>query len=283
MESSCDVTLGLGRPPWPGSPISSRWRASYSIPGSDSRLEGGLILRHAERRLVLLDREGIAVDVRQADPSNPIVAGTSVKFPYYLAVVGEIWASPTAPPRLGRSPVRPRRALGPRALFPLDQVLAREDSRPDHVGLERDSGNLPSMAATCAPLTCPDQSSVDPAITRVSPPQLTPFVQISRFQHIWDRGRAAGAPRVVFIDREIRSSILRPAQPSSWWGTVSGDSRSFAAVTRSAPMSNFGRGGRGGPQYPNRPNYAPRRPPGGFAAGAFDGGASRNQIQRGAD
>jgi hypothetical protein len=184
MAGSSDVTLGLGRPPWPGSPISSRWRASYSIHGLDSRLEGGLILHHAERRLVLLDREGIAVDVCQADPSNPIVAGSSVKFPYYLAVVGEIWASPAAPTRLGRSPVRPRRVLGPRALFPLGQVLAREDSRPDHGGLERDSGILPSMAATCAPLTCPDLSSVEPAITRVSPPQLSPSVQISRFQHI---------------------------------------------------------------------------------------------------
>jgi hypothetical protein len=79
MARADDVTLGLGdptrvRPPWPGSPISTRWRASFSIPGSDSRLKGGLILRHAERRLVLLDREEIAVDVCQADPSNPIVA-----------------------------------------------------------------------------------------------------------------------------------------------------------------------------------------------------------------
>jgi hypothetical protein len=209
--------------------------------------------------------------------------GSLVRFPYYIAVVGEIWASPTIPSRLGRSPVRPRRVLGPRALFPSGQVLAREVSRPDHGGVERDSGILPSMAATCVPLTCTDPSSVEPAITRVSPPQLSPSVQISRFQHIWDRGRAAGAPRVIFVDREIRSSILRPAQPSSWRGTVSGDRRSFAAVARSAPMYSFGRGGRGGPQYPNRPNYAPRRPPGGFAAGAFDGGASRNQIQRGAD
>jgi hypothetical protein len=227
---------------------------------------------------VLLDREGIAVDVRQVDPSHPIVAGSSIQFPYYLAVIGEIWASPTAPSRLGRSPVSPRRVLGPRALFPSGQVLAREDSRPVHGGLERVSGSLPSMVATCAPLTCPDQSSIDSVISRVTPPLLSPSAQISRFQHIWDRGRAAGAPRVIFVDRVVRSSILRPAQPSSWRGTVSGDSRSFAAVTRSAPMSSFGRGGRGGPQYPNRPNYTPRRPPGGFAAGAFDGGASRNQI-----
>jgi hypothetical protein len=35
-------------------------------------------------------------------------------------------------------------------------------------------------------------------------------------------------------------------------------------------------GGRGGPQYPAHPNYASRRPPGGFAAGAFDGGAARS-------
>jgi hypothetical protein len=57
----------------------------------------------------------------------------------------------------------------------------------------------------------------------------------------------AGAPRVVFVDREIRPSILHPAQPSSWRGTVFRDSRSFASIAHSAPMSSFGRGGQGGP------------------------------------
>jgi hypothetical protein len=211
LGSSRDVTLGLGRPPWLGSPISSQWRATYSIPGSDTRLEGGLILRHVERRLVLLDHEGIAVDVRQADPANSIEAGTIVKFPFYLAVVGEIWASPIAPSRVGRSPVRPRRVLGPRALFPLDHVLARADSRPDQAGVDRDTVNLLPMAAACAPLMCLDQSLGGADSARVIPLQPLPLTQISRFQHMWDRGRAAGAPRVVFVDREIRPSILRPA------------------------------------------------------------------------
>jgi hypothetical protein len=127
-ESSRDISLGR-RPPWPGSPISSRWTATYSIPGSDTRLEGGLILHHVERHLVLLDREGIVVDVRQADPAISIEAGTSIDFPFYHAEVGGIWASPIAPSRLGRSPLRPRRALGPRALFPLDLVSARDTSQ----------------------------------------------------------------------------------------------------------------------------------------------------------
>jgi hypothetical protein len=234
---------------------------------------------------VLLDHKGITVDVRQADLANSIEAGTIVKFPFYLTVVGEIWASPTAPSRLGRSPVRPRRALGPRVLFPLDHVSACDDSRPDQARVDRDFVNLPPMAATCAPLMCLDQSSGGTDSARVILPQLQPITQISRFQHIWDRGRAAGATRVVFVDREIRPSILRPAKPSSWRGMVTGDSQSFTAVARSAPMSNFGRGGRGGPQYPNHPNYAPRRPPGGFEAGAFDGGAlrSNHQVQPGAD
>jgi hypothetical protein len=116
-ESFRDVSLGVGRPPWPGSPISSCWTATYSIPRSDTRLEGGLILCHVERRLVLLDREGIAVDVRQADPAISIEAGTSIDFPFYHTEVGDIWASPIAPSRLGWSPLRPRRALGPRRFF----------------------------------------------------------------------------------------------------------------------------------------------------------------------
>jgi hypothetical protein len=122
MARSGDVTLGLEcptrvRPTWPGSPISTRWTASYSISGSDSHLDGGLILRHAERRLVLPDQEGIAVDVCQADPVEPIEPGSVLVFSFFRAMVGEIWASPIAPSRLGRSPLRPRRALGPRAKF----------------------------------------------------------------------------------------------------------------------------------------------------------------------
>jgi hypothetical protein len=249
---------------------------------------GGLILRHEERRLVLLDRDGIAVDVRQVDLAISIEVGTSIDFPFYHAEVGGIWASLIAPSRLGRSPLRPRRELGPRVLFPVDLVSARSDSRLDQDGLDRPADRpldiLPPMADTCAPLTCPDKSSCDADTARVISLQSQSRPQISRFQHIWDRGRAARAPRVVFVDREIRQSILRPAKPSSWRGTMFGDHQSFASVARSALMSSYGRGGRGGPQYPTRPNYAPRRPPGGFAAGAFDGGAARSnqKYQQGA-
>jgi hypothetical protein len=176
------------------------------------------------------------VDVRQVDPAKSIETGAIVKFPFYHAVVGEIWASPIVPTRLGRSPLRPRMALGPRALFPLDPVSACVDSRMGQDGLDRAANILPPMVATCAPLTCPNLSSGGDETARVIPLQHHPPPQISRYQHIWDRGRAAGAPRVVFVDREIRPSILRPVQPSSWKGTVFGDSRSFVSVARSAPM-----------------------------------------------
>jgi hypothetical protein len=172
MSRSGDVTLGLGdpsrdRPPWPGSPISMRWTASYSIPGSDSHLVGGLILRHSERRLVLLDQEGIAVDVRQADPVEPIGPGTILIFLFFRAVVGEIWASPIAPSRLGRSPLRPRGALGPRALFPSDRIPVGADSRPDQVDFDPCSVSIPLMQGTCPPLTCQDRSSGGTESSRV--------------------------------------------------------------------------------------------------------------------
>jgi hypothetical protein len=176
MARSGDVTLGLecptrARPPWPGSPISTRWTASYSVPGSDSHLDGGLILRHAERRLVLLDQEGIAVDVRQADPVEPIEPGSVLVFPFFRAVVGEIWASPIAPSRLGRSPLRPRRALGPRALFPSDRVPVGVVSRTNRDGLVQDLVPLPSMQGTCPPLTCQDRSSGGAGAARVTSPR----------------------------------------------------------------------------------------------------------------
>jgi hypothetical protein len=289
MAGSSDVTLGLGdpihaRPPWPGSPISTRWTAPYLVPGSDSHLEGGLILRHAERRLVLLDQEGIAVDVRQADQVELIEPGSVLVFPFFRAVVRDIWASPIVPLRLGQSPLRPRGALGPRALFPLDRIPVGVVSRPNHVGLVPDSVTLPSMQGTCPPLTCQDRSSGGTGAARVNSPRLqipSHSHQISRYQHIWDKGRAAGKPRVVFVDKEIRPAILRSVQPPSWRGTVNGDRCSFASVARSASsMSSYGRGGRGGPQYPSRPNFAPRRPPGGFAAGSFEGGQMRQNQQQ---
>jgi hypothetical protein len=150
MARSSDITLGLecptrARPPWPGSPISTRWTASYSVPGSDSHLDGGLILHHTERRLVLLDQEGIAVDVRQADLVKPIEPSSVLVFPFFRAVVREIWASPIAPSCPGRSPLRPRRALGPRALFPSDHVLVGVVSRTNRDGLVQDLVPLPSM------------------------------------------------------------------------------------------------------------------------------------------
>jgi hypothetical protein len=79
--------------------------------------QGGLILRHAARRLVLLDSEGIAVDVRQLRPDESIRYGDELEFPCYAAIVGELIASPTAPVNLSRSSVRPRRKLGCRELF----------------------------------------------------------------------------------------------------------------------------------------------------------------------
>jgi hypothetical protein len=168
---------------------------------------------------------------------NSIEAGTSIEFLFYHAEVGDIWASPIAPSRLGWSPLRPCRALGPRALFSLDLVSACSDFGLGQDGLDhpadRPSDILPPMAATCAPLTCLDLSSGAAETARVISSLSQPRPQISRLQHIWDRGRAARAPRVVFIDREIRPSILRPAQPS-------GDSHSFTSVARSAPMSSFG-------------------------------------------
>jgi hypothetical protein len=79
----------------------------------------------------------------------------------------------------------------------------------------------------------------------------------------------------VFIDQVIRPSILRSVPVPSWAGMIHDDSQSFAAVAgssashRSNPtMFNSNRGGgRGGPQNQPRLNFAPRRPPGGFAQG----------------
>jgi hypothetical protein len=141
----------------------------YSIPGSDNRLQGGLILRHAEQRLVLLDQEGITVDVHQVDPAKSTETGAIVEFPFYHAVVHEIWALPIVPTRLGRSPLRPRRELGPRALFALDPVSACVDSRLGQDGFDRAAEILPPMVATCAPLTCPNLSSGGDETARVIP------------------------------------------------------------------------------------------------------------------
>jgi hypothetical protein len=272
-EFSSDRLL-CSRPPWPGSPISTRWAASYSMPGTENCLQGGLILCHVERRLVLLDREGIAVDVRQVRLAESIGAGTVLDFPFFHAVVGEICATPVAPTRMGQSPLRPHRS-GPRALFQMAvDPACVPGSRPGHDGAVHGTEQNPSMEGTCPPLTCWSTGGGETA--RVISPHRHQFPhshQISRYQHIWDRGRAVGEPRVVFVDSIIRPAILCSAQPPSWKGTVTGDHQSFASVARSkAPMSSFGRGGRGGPQYPSRPNYAPRRPPGGFAARVFDGG-----------
>jgi hypothetical protein len=164
---------------------------------------------------VLLDQEGIAVDVRQADSIEQIEPGSILTFPFFRAVVGEIWAAPIVPSRLGRSPLRPRRALGPRAMFPSDRGPVGVVSCPIRDGLDQ----VLSMQGKCLPLTCHDQSSGGAGAARViSPRQQIPSHshQISRYQHIWDRGRAAGKPRVVFVDKEIRPAILRSVQPPSW-------------------------------------------------------------------
>jgi hypothetical protein len=105
------------RPPWPGSPVSSRWSAKYFARESEQILSRGLILRHAARRLVLVDHDGIAVDVRQLRPSESIGVGSKVDFPFFLAKVGQICVSPVAPTRRPSYPLRPHRSLDPRALF----------------------------------------------------------------------------------------------------------------------------------------------------------------------
>jgi hypothetical protein len=51
--------------------------------------QGGLILRDAACRLVLLDSEGIAVDVRQLRPDELIRYGDELEFPFYAAIVGQ--------------------------------------------------------------------------------------------------------------------------------------------------------------------------------------------------
>jgi hypothetical protein len=53
-------------------------------------LSRGVILRHVARRLVLIDREGIVVDVRQLRPTESIGAGDELIFPCFWAVVGDI-------------------------------------------------------------------------------------------------------------------------------------------------------------------------------------------------
>jgi hypothetical protein len=46
-----------------------------------------MILRHAARRLVLLDLEGIALDVRQLRPSESVGAGDKLIFLCFQTVI----------------------------------------------------------------------------------------------------------------------------------------------------------------------------------------------------
>jgi hypothetical protein len=59
--------------------------------------QGGLILSHAVHRLVLLDSEGIAVDVRQLRPDEKIQIGDRIDFPCFTAVVDVICITPIVP------------------------------------------------------------------------------------------------------------------------------------------------------------------------------------------
>jgi hypothetical protein len=62
-------------------------------------------------------RPDLVVDVRQLRPAESIGMGDELIFPCFWAVVGDIWSTPIAPTCLVQSPLRPRRSLGPRALF----------------------------------------------------------------------------------------------------------------------------------------------------------------------
>ena len=79
----------------------------------------------------------------------------------------------------------------------------------------------------------------------------------------------------MFVTREVSPASLMLVEGGSWKGTVKGDHRSFATVVtsrRDPRMAyNYGRGGGDGRgnNFPHR-NFPPRRPVGGFAAGAFD-------------
>jgi hypothetical protein len=195
------------RPPWPGSLVSSRWTATYFARDSEEILSGGLILRHAARRLVLVDHDGIAVDVRQLRPSESIGVGSRVDFPFFLAKVGQICVSPVAPTRRPSSPSRPRRSLGPRALFRPNPGAGLTSVDPVRcVTSAGDEVDAP-MAGTCTTSGGSIPEVRETSSSRVSAAISPPLVQISCFQHIWDRGKAAGQPRVVFVDQVISPSI----------------------------------------------------------------------------
>ena len=102
----------------PRSPMSTRWDVVFSpVDSSSSVLEGGLILRHEARRLVLLDPMGIAIDVRQLSAGEQVRVGDTLSFPCFTSTVGVRWASPHS--RVGGSnpPTNSRNSLDPRALF----------------------------------------------------------------------------------------------------------------------------------------------------------------------
>jgi hypothetical protein len=118
---------------------------------------------------------------------------------------------------------------------------------------------------------------------QISPRVISPVdAPVSRYKHIWDRGRAAGRPRVVFVEKSIHPLILRPSSGVRWAGTIRGDRRSFASVAASPALRRmalkFGRGGRGWGGYTgSRPNFTPRRPLGGYVPDAFEQGGGRQQ------
>jgi hypothetical protein len=170
--------------------------------------------------------------------------------------VGETCVSPVAPSRRLSSPLRPRRSLDPRSLFRPTSVADTSAKDPVRSG---STGGGESVGApivgTCTASGWRNLDVRERVTSRVSLVDSPLPDQISRYQHSWDRGRAAGQPRVVFIDQVIRPSILRSVPVSSWAGMIHSDHQSFAAVAGpsvslryASTMFDLHRGGgRGGP------------------------------------
>lgn len=104
-------------PRWPTSPESERWLASYTSSFEDGSYYGSILLRCNERRLVLLDENGIAIDVRLIQSDESVVPGQILEFPFYEALLGDCVCSHRPIMAETKAPLWPRRQLGPKALF----------------------------------------------------------------------------------------------------------------------------------------------------------------------
>jgi hypothetical protein len=164
-------------------------------------LSGDLIFRHAAYRFFLVDHDGIAVDVRQLHPSESVGIGSKLDFPFFLAKVGKICVSPIAPSHRLSSPLRPLRLLDPRALFRPTSVADTSVEDPMRSGSTGGGESVGALiVGTCMASGWRNLDVRERVTSRVSLVDSPLPDQISHYQHIWDRGRAAGQPRVVFID-----------------------------------------------------------------------------------